>query len=178
MLISQTTPDEHPRRHRLAGGQLSSFYPPSPSFSSFGAASVMCSSASPACSSTPLRPSVHYTSSSLVVNIMCIQTFCDHLNVLYFFNQKDLYRFEDRLQLYGANAGLVVSPPSLSLSPPGATTKPMASPHQFTLSRQVQLIWRRLCEPLLSSSSLAGQKQPSLLSHLCLICRRYKVVFP
>ena len=41
------------RRHRLADGQLSSLYPPSPSFSSFDAASVMCCSAPPAPSSTP-----------------------------------------------------------------------------------------------------------------------------
>ena len=47
------------RRHRLADGQLSSLYPPSPSFSPFGAASVMlCCSPPPASSSTPLRPSV------------------------------------------------------------------------------------------------------------------------
>ena len=39
-----------------------------------------------------------------------------HLNVLYNFDQPDLYRFEVRLELYGANAHLVVSPPSLSLS--------------------------------------------------------------
>ena len=35
----QTTPDEHPRRCRLADGQLSSLYAP-PSFCSFGAACV------------------------------------------------------------------------------------------------------------------------------------------
>ena len=57
-----------------------------------------------------------------VLNILCIQTFCDHLNVLYIFDQLDLYRFEVRLELYGANARLVVSPPSLSLSHP--TTPP------------------------------------------------------
>ena len=43
-----------PRRHRLADGQLSSLYAPLPSFSSFGAASVMmCCSARPASSSAP-----------------------------------------------------------------------------------------------------------------------------
>ena len=73
---SQTMPVEHPRRHRLVDGQLSSLYPPSPSLSLFGASSVkLCRSAPPACSSTPLRPSVPYPSISLVVNIMCIQTF-------------------------------------------------------------------------------------------------------
>ena len=72
----------------------------------------------PACSSTPLRPSVHSPSISLVVYIMCIQTLCDHLNVLYFSTRQDLHRFEVRLELYGANARLVVSPPSLSPSHP------------------------------------------------------------
>ena len=43
-----------PRRHRLADGQISSLYTPPPSFSSFGAASVMvCCSARPASSSAP-----------------------------------------------------------------------------------------------------------------------------
>ena len=37
-----------------------------------------------------------------------------------------------------------------------------------------QLAWRRFCEALLSSSSLAGQKHPSLLSRLCPKRRRYK----
>ena len=81
-----------PRRHRLADGQLSSLSPPSPSFSSFGAAFVMCCSATPACSSTvtSLRPYVHYSSISLVVNIMFIHFFCDHLNVLYILGQTDV----------------------------------------------------------------------------------------
>ena len=78
------------RRHRLADGQLSSLYPPSPSFNSFDTASVMlCCSPPPACSSTPLRPSVHYPRTSPVVNILCIQTFGDHLNAFYIFGQKD-----------------------------------------------------------------------------------------
>ena len=48
------TPEVHPRRHHLADGPLSSLYTPSPSLSSFGAASVMmCCSARPACSSAP-----------------------------------------------------------------------------------------------------------------------------
>ena len=60
-------------------------YPTSPSFSSFGAACVMCCFP-PASSSTPLRLSVCYPSISLVVNIMYIRTFCDHRNVLYIFD--------------------------------------------------------------------------------------------
>ena len=50
------TPDERPRRHHLADGPLSSLYAPSPSLSSFGAASVMmCCSARPASSSAQLE---------------------------------------------------------------------------------------------------------------------------
>ena len=76
-----------PRRHRPDDGQLSSIYPPSLSFSSFGAASVMlCCSSPPASSNTPLRPSVCYPSISLVVNIMYICMFCDRLNELYIFD--------------------------------------------------------------------------------------------
>ena len=46
--------DEHPRRDHLADGPLSSLCAPSPSLSSFGAASVvMCCSARPASSSAP-----------------------------------------------------------------------------------------------------------------------------
>ena len=156
-----------PQRHRLAGGQLSSLCPPSPSFSSFGAASVMlCSSAPPACSSTPLRPSINYPSISLV-NIMCTQTFCENLNVLYIFDQTDLYRFDVRLELYATNARLIVSSPSLSPSH-SPTPLPSRWPVLTTLPplAKFQLVWRRLCEALLSSSALAGEKHPSLLSRL------------
>ena len=117
---------------------------------------------------------------------MCTSTFCEHLNVLYIFDQTDLYRLEVRLELYGANARLIVSSPCLSLSHPptpppsrwpGLTTfiphRQVLRSHQFTPHRQVLARWRRLCEALLSSSSLAGQKQPSLLSRPCLKCRRY-----
>ena len=75
-----------PRRHRQADVQLSLLYPPSPSFSPFGAACVMLCCFPPASSSTPLRLSVCYPSISLVVNIMYIRTFCDHRNVLYIFD--------------------------------------------------------------------------------------------
>ena len=49
-----------PRCHCLADGRLSSLYPPSPSFSSFGAASVMLCYCPRASSSIPSRPSVYY----------------------------------------------------------------------------------------------------------------------
>ena len=78
------TPDEHPRRHHLADG--SSLYAPSPSLSSFSAASVMlCCSAPPASWRVPLRQSVSYRSTDLVVKIMCIRTFCEHINILHIF---------------------------------------------------------------------------------------------
>ena len=75
-----------PQGHRLADGQLSPLYPPSPSFSSFGVASVICCSAPPASSSTPLRTSVYYPSMNLVLNIIYIPTFCEYLNILYIFD--------------------------------------------------------------------------------------------
>ena len=91
-----------------------------------------------------------------------IQFFCEHLNVIYVFDQTDMYRFEVRFELYGANARLIVSPPSLSVSP-----RPSRWPALTTLLplAKFQHVWRRLCEALLPSS-LAGQKPPSLLSRL------------
>ena len=127
---------------------------------------MLCCSAPPACSGTPLWPSVHYPSIRLVVNFMCFETFCD---------PTDLYRFDVRLELYGANARLVVGPPPLSPSLP-----PTLSPSRWSALiilpplAKFQLIWRRLCEALLSSSSLDGQKHASLPSRLCLKCRRCK----
>ena len=70
---------------------------------------------------------------------------------------------------------LVVSPPSLSPfhpTPPRRSRWPALT--TLLLPAKFQLVWRRLCEALLSSSSHAGQKHPSLLSRLCLICQRYK----
>ena len=46
---------------------------------------------------------------SLIVNISYIQTFCEHLNVLYIFDQTDLYHFEVSPELYGAHARLIFS---------------------------------------------------------------------
>ena len=169
-------PTNTPRRHRLADGQLSSFYPPSPSFSSFGAASVMlCCSAPPLCSRTPLRPSVDYSSISRVENSTYVTTFCEHLTVLYIVDQPDLYRFEIRLELHGANARLFVCRPSLSPSHPSTPTSSRWL--AFTTLHHLatfQLVQCRSCEALLPSSSLTGQKHPFLLHRLCLICRRYK----
>ena len=155
-----------PRRHCLADCQLLSLYPPSPSFSSFGAASViLCCSVPSDYSSTPLRPCVHYPSIRLV-NTLYIQTFCEHLNVLYIFDLTDLYRFEVRLELYADNTRLIGSVPSLSPSRP-PTPPPSRWSAVTTLPplAKFQLVWR-LCEAPPSSSSLAGQKHRSLLSRL------------
>ena len=132
----------------------------------------MCCSTPPACSSTPLQPFVHYPSISLE-NIICIQSFCELLNALYIFDQTDLYRFEVRLELYGANTHLVVGPPSLSPPTPPPSRRWAALTTLPPLAK-FQLVWCRSCEALLSSSSLAVQKRPSLLSCLCLNCRRYR----
>ena len=104
---------------------------------------------------------------SLVVNIMYIQTFCEHLTVLHIFDETDLYRFEVRPEIYAANARLIVSPPSLSPSHP--PTPPLSRlPALTTLPSLVkfQLVWRPLCEALLAFSSFPCQKHPSLLSRL------------
>ena len=47
----------------------------------------MCCSSPPASSSTPLLLSLYYPSIGLVVNIIHTQIFCDHINVLYIFDQ-------------------------------------------------------------------------------------------
>ena len=64
-------------------------------------------------------------------------------------------------------ARIMVSPPPLSPSHP-PTPPPSWWPALTTLPPLVkfQIVWRRLCENLLSSSSLAGQKHPSLLPGL------------
>ena len=86
---------------------------------------------------------------------MCIQTFCDHLEVLYVFEQTDLNCFEVKPVLYGANACLVVIPPSLSPSHP-PTPPPCRWPSLITLPTlaKFQLVWRRLCDVELFCSCL------------------------
>ena len=113
MLIFQTTPDEHPPTPspcrwpvHITFSTLAKFQP---------VWRRLCDvSFRFSCSNTPLRPSVHYQNISLVVNIMCVQTFCDHLNILYIFDETYLYRVEVTLELYGVNARLIVRPPSPS----------------------------------------------------------------
>ena len=66
MTILKRRVTNKPRRHRLADGQLSSPDPPLPSFSSFGAASVMLGYAPPASSTIPSPSSVYYPGTPLV----------------------------------------------------------------------------------------------------------------
>ena len=130
--------------HGLGDGQLTSVYRPSQSISSFSAASVMlCCSALPSCSSTPLRPSVGYTSIRLVVNIMCVKKIRDHPKDLYCFDQKDSYRFEVRLEVYDSNVRVVVSPSSfLSSHPPTPPLIRWPAPITSAVScRLVTIVW-------------------------------------
>ena len=126
--FSQMTPDEHPRRHHLADGPLSSLYAPSPSLSSFGAASVMmCCSARPAFSSAPsVLPE-----DRIDRNIIYLRQFCDYINALHIFDQtfivsKFCWRSIRR-------ARLMFFPPPLSPSHP-PTPPPSRWPALTTLS--------------------------------------------
>ena len=140
---------------------------------------MFCGSGPPAFSSTPLPPSVHYPSLSLVFSIKNIQTFCEHLSILFIFDQTDWYCFYVRRKRYALNACLVVSPLSLSPSHP-PTLPPRRWPALTTLPPlpKFQLFGCGLCEALLSSSSLVGQKHPSLLSRLGWDAPDIQVVLP
>ena len=104
-----------PRRHRLADGQLSSLYPPSSSFRSFDAGSVMCSPAPPVSSST-------LTAVCVLPEYRSGRKYKVHLDILWLskcplYFQPDVYR-EVRLELYGANARVLsLVLPSLPLTP-------------------------------------------------------------
>ena len=76
-------------------------------------------------------------------------------------------RFEVRLELCGANAGSsLILLPCLRLTPRRHRQAGCQFSQLYPPLAKFQLVWRRLCEALLSSSSLAGQKHPSLLSRL------------
>ena len=97
---------------------------------------------------------------------MFIRLFCDHLNVLYIFDLTYIV-LKSGCSSTARMSHLVVSPPSLSPSHP-PTPPPRRWPALITLPplAKFQLFWRRLCEALLSFSTLAGQKHQSLLSRL------------
>ena len=147
-----------PRRHRVADGQLSSSYAPLPCFSLFGAASCDVLFRS----SCLLERTVCATI-GLVVNIISIRRFCDQINVLHIFDPTCI--------VLKTGSSFKMGPPDhyflsfVSVSPHDATAKPMASSHHVSPLTRCQLVWRRLCEAL-RSSSLAGLKCPPLLPRL------------
>ena len=154
-----------PRHLRLADGQLSSLYQPSPCFSSFDATSAMlCGPAPPACSSTPFLSFMHYQSVSLVVNVMCIQTFRGHLNALHIFDQTYLYRFEAKLELYDANARFFVSLPSFS---PCHQVTPPPSLRQALTTFPPSLSFSSVCPAYVN---LCCFPPPSLVRNTRLFC--------
>ena len=172
MLISQTMPDEHPPTPPpcrwsalITSPTLAKFQPAWRHLCEvvlFRSAYLFEHTLTAACALSKYQACRKYVYSNI---------FCDHLNVLYILDQTDLHRFEVKLELCGANARLAVSLPFPSPSTP-PTPPPSRWPARTTLSSlaKFQLVWRRLCQALLSSFFLAGQKHPPLLSRLCLKC--------
>ena len=140
---------------------------------------MLCCSAAPASSSTPLRPSVHYPSISLVVKLMFIQTFCDHLNVIIFsIRQTCIVLKSGWSSTARMRASSLVLLPSLPLTPRRHRQADKQLSSLYPPLAKFRLVWRRLCEALLSSC-LARQKHPHPLSlSMSDICRRYNVVLP
>ena len=118
MLISETMPDEHPPTPPLCRWPVLITLPTLAKFQLVWRrlCDVLLFRSSCSFERTLLRPSVQYPSISLLVKLVCIQTLCDHLKALYIFDQTYVHRFEVRLELYGANARLIVNPPALSPS--------------------------------------------------------------
>ena len=104
-----------------------------------------------------------YPRIGLVINIIFIASFCDHTNV---FKSTRLGSFWSQARALRW-ARLIVSLIPLSASHP-PTPPPSRFPALTTILplAKSQLVWRRLCQALWSSSALAGQKHTSLLSHL------------
>ena len=153
---------------RLTDGQISSLYAP-PSFSSFGAVSIMCCSARPASSSAPsVLPAYR---SGRKYNIRYVNIFCDHIKVLHIFDQ-----FRDQAGALWWVCLVFSFLPSL----PHPPTTPSRWPAVTTLPplAKFQLVWRRLCEAPRSSSSFAGQKHQYLLSRLVGNVENIKFVLP
>ena len=113
-------PTNTPRPHRLPDGQLSAPYSPSPSLSSFGAASVMFCCCLPASLTTTSTPSVHYPVNSLVVHTRYLYNIGDHLNVHNMFDQPGIV-----LESARRRTSLDASPKTVSLitdTRPNSTT--------------------------------------------------------
>ena len=131
----------------------SSHHPTSPIFSSCDAACVMlCCSVLPSSSSTPLRPSVYNASISLLVNIISIRTVCDNLDVLYISTRQACIVLKSGWSSTARMRRLIVSPPALSRHPTTTPPSRWLAPTTLPPLAKFQLVWRRLCEALLSSS--------------------------
>ena len=96
---------------------------------------------------------------------MCIRIFRDHLNVLYTVDPICIVLSQAGALRRECRASSVVLLP-FSLSTPDVTARRWPALITLPPLAKFQLVWRRLYEPLLSSTSLAGQKHRSLLSRL------------
>ena len=119
---------------------------------------------------------MRYQSISLVVDVMCIRIFRDHLNVLYTVDPICIVLSQAGALRRECRASSVVLLP-FSLSTPDVTARRWPALITLPPLAKFQLVWRRLCEALLSSS-LARQKHPFLLSRPCLNAGDVKVVLP
>ena len=162
--FSQTTPDEHSltpppcRWPALITLRTPKFH------SSFGAASVMMYVLFRSFCLFERHPYAYvcHPRIGVVVNIICIRIFCDHINALHIFDQT-WYRYELRLSSR-------MGPPhhySSSLSP---SHPPMPPPSRWlaltTLPpvAKFQHVWRRLL------FKLCCFPPPSLVRNICLCC--------
>ena len=145
------TPDEHPRHHHLSDGSLSALHAPSPSLSSFGAASVMmCCSAGPASSSAPsVLPEER-----ICGNIINIRRFCDDIDVLHIFDQTCIVL---KLGWRSTTGPPDLSPPPLSPSHL-PTPPPSRWPALTTLPRLAKLMLCCSAIPASSSARLCGAR--------------------
>ena len=161
MLISQTTPDEHP---------------PTPQPNRWPALTTLPNVASfqlvwrRVCDVVMFRSSYLFERTLTAVyalpRVSVLSEYNVYSNILWP-SKCSLYFRPDRLVSFWSQDGALRReyPPRRLSSPlflsADATATPMTSSHHFTPPRQVSArVWLRLCEALLSS--LAGQKHPSL----------------
>ena len=132
IIFLRTRPDENPPTPPPRPWPTLTLYAPSPSLSSFDAASVMmCCSARPASSSAPsVLPE-----DRIGRNITHVRRCCDHINVRHIFDQTCVVVKLGWRSTTGP-PGLRFSSP-VPGSPPGATAKSMASSHHVALLCQV-----------------------------------------
>ena len=129
--FTQITPDEHPRRHVLADGLLSSLYAPSLSLSSFGAASVMMF-----CSACPASSGVLSVvpEDRIGRNIMYVGRFCYRINVHVVDHARIVWKLGWRSTTGPPDR---LSSSLVPVSPPDATANTVASSNHFAPLCQV-----------------------------------------